>query len=102
MLIEFTVSPVGAGESLSADVAAVVDLVDRSGLPYVLTPMSTVAEGEWDELMALVKRCHELLRARHARVVTAIKIDDRQGASGRISGKIDAVEQKLGRRVNRI
>jgi uncharacterized protein (TIGR00106 family) len=100
MLLEFTILPVGRGESLSEDVAAVVDLIDRSGIPYRLTPMSTVVEGEWDELLALVKRCHDLVRSRCSRVSTTIHIDDRGGAVERLSGKIASVERRLGRQVH--
>ncbi|HSG29089.1 MAG TPA: MTH1187 family thiamine-binding protein [Candidatus Krumholzibacterium sp.] len=101
MLASFTVVPVDAGESLSGHIARIIDLVDRSGLEYRMGPMETTVEGEYDEVMDLVKRCHMEMRSVAKRVVTTIKIDDREGAEGRITGKVASVEEKLGRKVRR-
>jgi len=97
MIIEFSVVPIGRGEELAGAVARVLDLVDRSGLPYQLTAMGTLVEGEWDEVMGLVRACHEAMRGSAGRVLTHIAIDDRPGASGRIAGKVQDVEKVLGR-----
>lgn len=97
MIVEFSITPIGKGESLSADVAKVLDLVDKSGLDYRLTPMGTIVEGEWDEVMELIKRCHQAMLERANRVSTRIHIDDRKGAKDRIRHKVQAVEEKLGR-----
>jgi uncharacterized protein (TIGR00106 family) len=96
MIAFFTIVPIGK-ESLSEDVAAVVDLVDRSGLEYRLTAMGTVVEGPPDEVWSLIRKCHEAMRDRARRVITRIDIDDRAGAEGRITGKVEAVERRLGR-----
>jgi len=101
MLVFLTIAPVGRGESLSEDVAAVLDLIDRSGLPYKTGPMGTTIEGEWDAVLALVKRCHFLMRERSGRVSTCIKIDDRVGRSGELERKPAALEARLGRRLER-
>lgn len=101
MIIQFTMSPVGAGESLHEHVAVVLRLVDESGLPYQFTAMSTLVEGEWDEVMGLVRRCHEALRAHHARVVTTVTIDDRQGVRGALTRKVEAVEKTVGKPLRR-
>lgn len=97
MLAEISLVPVGTGEELREGVAEVLDLIDKSGVNYLLTPMCTVLEGEWDEVMDLVKRCHEKMRGTHRRVLTSIKIDDREGAAGRLRGKVEDVEKVLGR-----
>jgi uncharacterized protein (TIGR00106 family) len=97
MIAEFSVVPVGRGESLAGPVARVLDIVDKSGLPYQLTAMGTLVEGDWDEVLALVRRCHEAMRGEAGRVSTHIAIDDRPGASGRIVGKVRDVEESLGR-----
>lgn len=97
MIVEFSITPIGKGESLSGDVAQVLELVDKSGLDYQLTPMGTVVEGEWDEVMTLIKRCHRAMRERANRVSTHIHIDDRKGAKDRIRHKVEAVERKLKR-----
>ena len=97
MLIEFSIVPVGASSSLSAKVAGILDIVDSSGLSYRFTPMGTIVEGEWDELMRLVKKCHMKMMKHEERVLTRIIIDDRKGKTGRISHKVRAVEKRLGR-----
>ncbi|NOX44701.1 MAG: MTH1187 family thiamine-binding protein [Caldiserica bacterium] len=101
MIVEFSISPIGVGESLSRYVAEVIDLVDRSGLPYLLTPMGTIVEGEWDEVMALIKRCHQRMLELAPRVATRIYIDDRPGKAGLLEYKTRSVEEKLGRAIRR-
>jgi len=63
VLLEFQISPRADGDSVSALVAQAIDIVDRSGLPYQLTPMGTILEGEWDETFAVVKACFDQLRS---------------------------------------
>jgi uncharacterized protein (TIGR00106 family) len=58
MIVEFSIVPVGRGEELAGLVAKVLDVVDRSGLPYQLTSMGTIVEGNWDDVMGLIKDCH--------------------------------------------
>jgi len=101
MIAEFTISPIGVGESLSRYVARVVDLVDKSGLPYLLTPMGTIVEGEWGEVLGLIERCHRLMLELAPRVATRIYIDDRPGRKGLLEYKTKSVEEKIGRRINR-
>jgi len=101
MIVEFTISPIGVGASLSECVAKVIDLVDKSGLPYLLTPMGTIVEGEWDEVMELIKHCHHLVLEMAPRVATRIYIDDRSGRKGLLEYKTRSVEEKLGRPIKR-
>ncbi len=101
MIAEFSVVPVGGGEELAGPVAAVVDIIDRSGLPYQLTAMGTLVEGEWDAVLGLIKECHLRMRRDFPRVLTRVSIDDREGAVGRISGKVQDVEEALGRTVRK-
>ncbi len=97
MIVEFSVVPIGRGEALSEPVARIIDIVDRSGLPYQLTAMGTIVEGGWDEVLGLIRRCHETMRGQASRVTTHITIDDREKTSGRIKGKVAEVEAVLGR-----
>ena len=97
MLVQFSVVPLGKGESISAQVAKILDLVDGSGLAYRLTPMGTIVEGEWDEVMALVGTCHREALKGAPRALTTITIDDRPGKADRITEKVRSVEAKLGR-----
>ena len=97
MLIEFSIVPIGASGSVGAKVAEVLDIVDSSGLSYKLTPMGTIVEGEWDELLQLVKECHMKMMKHEERVLTRITIDDRKGKTGNIDRKVRSIEKRLGR-----
>jgi uncharacterized protein (TIGR00106 family) len=100
VLLEFSMSPITKGESVSAYVARSLDIVDRSGLPYQLTPMGTILEGEWDDVMAVVTACFEAMRADCDRVSTHIRIDYRAGPGGRLKSKVESVQQRLGRKLS--
>ena len=97
MIAEFSVVPIGAGESLSEYIADVAGIVDGSGLDYQVTAMGTIVEGRWDDVMALIKRCHDSVRGKASRVYTKITIDDRAGASGQLKGKVASVEKRAGK-----
>jgi uncharacterized protein (TIGR00106 family) len=99
MLFSLTMFPVGAGQSLCGPVAEVIDEIDRSGLHYEVTGMDTIVEGEWDEVMPLVRRAEERMRERHGRVYMTLTVDDRWGAKNRLHGAIQDVERHLGRHV---
>jgi uncharacterized protein (TIGR00106 family) len=96
VLIEFSVVPIGKGSSVSPFVAKALKIVTESGVPYKANPMGTVLEGEWDELMDLVKKCHQEVMKDAERAVTTITIDDRKGRESRLEKKIESMEQKLG------
>lgn len=101
MVASFAIVPIGVGEELREHVARVLDLVDKSGLPYKLGAMQTTVEGDADEVMALIMRCHQLMLEAAPRVLTHIAIDDRKGAAGRLEGKAGDVESVLGRELSR-
>ncbi len=99
MLAQFSVFPVGADESLSGEVAKILDIIDKSGLSYKFTPMATIVEGEWDAVMALIKECRDTMRRSNNRVYVSIVIDDRKDARDRLSGKVESVETVLKRKL---
>jgi len=101
MLAIFSTFPVGKSDSLSKDVAQIIKMIEDSGIECQTTAMGTIVEGEWDEVMELIKKCHFKLREFSTRVSTKISIDDREGATGRIKGKIDSVEKHLGREIKK-
>ena len=104
MLFQLTMFPTtktSRTASASADVAKVIDIIDRSGLPYKLGPMSTTIEGNWEPVMKVINRARLMLRRKHSRVYIIITIDDRKGARKRITGKVESVERKLGRKVSK-
>jgi uncharacterized protein (TIGR00106 family) len=99
VLLEFSMSPTTKGDSLSPYVARSLDIIDKSGLPYQFTPMGTILEGEWSEVMAVVTACFEAMRADCDRISTQVRIDYRAGPGGRLKKKVESVEQKLGRKL---
>ncbi len=102
-LVFVSMTPLGKGESVSKYVARVVDVVDRSGLPYVLTPMGTIVEGEsWEEVMEVLKEGFERLKEDCPRVSITMKIDYREGKSGRLKSKVESVQEKIGREIKGI
>jgi uncharacterized protein (TIGR00106 family) len=101
MLVQFSIVPLGKGESVSEHISKVLKIVDESGLPYRLTPMGTVVEGEWDAVMALIRTCHLEVLKSIPRLITTITIDDRPGKPDRITEKIRSVEKRLGRELRK-
>ncbi len=101
MLAEFSIIPIGQGESLGDQIARVLHIVADSGLPYKANPMGTVVEGDWDEVMTLIKKCHNEILVDSSRLVTSITIDDRPGKPDRLEEKIKSVEKRLGREISK-
>ena len=99
MLFSLTMFPIGAGPSLCTPVAEVVDEIDRAGIHYEVTGMDTVMEGEWEEVMPVIRRAEERMRERHGRVFMTLTVDDRLGVKDRLYGAVEDVERQLGRRV---
>ncbi|MBI5056587.1 MAG: MTH1187 family thiamine-binding protein [Nitrospirae bacterium] len=97
MLVEFSIIPIGAGSSIGDRLAGVLKIVDESGLPYKINPMGTVIEGSWNEILKLIKECHQTVLKSEDRVYTTISIDDRKGKPDRINGKVKSIEKRLGK-----
>lgn len=97
VLLEFAMAPVGVGESVSEHVAKVIDVIDKSGVDYQLTPMGTIFEGEWEQVMGVVDRCFKVLDKEFNRIAVSLKVDYRKGPKGRLKSKTAAVQAKLGR-----
>jgi uncharacterized protein (TIGR00106 family) len=100
VLLEFSMSPMGKGESVSPYVAKSIEIIDKSGLEYRVNPMGTVLEGEWDEVFGVVKQCFEQMRQDCNRISATIKVDYRKGATGRMTRKIESVEKILKKKLN--
>jgi len=101
MVVHFSTFPLGKGEAVGKYVARVLDLIDKSGLKYQVGSMGTALEGEWDEILPLLKKCHFALKKDCPRVYTTIIIDDRKKAKNRLKGKVDDVEKFLKRKLCR-
>ncbi|KDN21476.1 thiamine-binding protein [Amycolatopsis rifamycinica] len=97
MIVAFSVSPSGGDPDggVSEAVARAVKVVRESGLPNSTNAMFTNIEGEWDEVMAVVKRAVEAAGEGSARVGLVLKADIRPGFSGQLEAKVDRVEAHL-------
>jgi len=95
-LIAVSIAPFGVGETLSEHVAEVVKVIESSGLPHRTTSMFTEIEGEWDEVMKVVKDATFVLAEKGYRTSVTLKADIRPGSSNRITGKIEKLDSILG------
>lgn len=96
MLAAFSITPIGTGESVADLVAETVRIVRASGLPNETNAMFTNLEGEWDEIMAVIKACIDTMAQTAPRVSVVVKLDHRPiEPSGRMHRKVESIEQKL-------
>jgi uncharacterized protein (TIGR00106 family) len=95
MIAAFSITPLGGGDSVSASVAEAVRIVRASGLPNETNAMFTNVEGEWDEVMGLIKQCVDKVGESAPRVSLVIKIDQRPGSVDALHHKVDAIESRL-------
>jgi uncharacterized protein (TIGR00106 family) len=101
MLVELSITPIGNGTHTSDEIAGALEIIEASGLPFELTPSATCIEGEWSEVMPVIERCHEHVKARCPHLITTIKIEDDAGAKNKLRGNVASVEDKLGHAVGR-
>jgi uncharacterized protein (TIGR00106 family) len=98
MLVAFSVAPAVSTRddgSVSDAVADAVRVVRESGLPNHTDAMFTTLEGEWDEVMAVIKQAVDVVAARSPRVGLVLKADIRPGHTGQLTAKVDRIEQHL-------
>ncbi len=100
-LLEFSITPLGVGESVGTYVARALDIIDTSGLDYRLHAMGTVVEGEVGPLLDLLKKCVEAVAADCDRVSVSAKLDYRKGHAGALDAKVASVEKRLGRKLKK-
>jgi uncharacterized protein (TIGR00106 family) len=98
VLLEFAMFPTDKGESVSTYVSRIIELIRDSGHSYQLTPMGTIIETDTlDQALALVKEAYAALeKAGCDRVYSSLKLDIRNGKSGRLKGKVDSIREKIG------
>lgn len=95
MIAEFSVTPIGSGVSVRDAVAKAVQIVRDSGLRHELNPMGTVVEGSWDDVLAVIKQCHDELLREHERLSILIKVDARRGSAPPMEDKVRSVRDRL-------
>ncbi|MCC2643424.1 MAG: hypothetical protein K0S45_3837 [Nitrospira sp.] len=92
MLVELAIIPLGKGPHM---IAPAIALIESSGLRYQLTQSGTCLEGEWDRVMPLIRRCHDLVREGSPHVITTIKIEDEDGEHQNLSGNVSSVNEQM-------
>ena len=95
MIAEFSIVPIGVGESLSAHVAQAFEIIEASGVAHEHHAMGTNLEGDWDEVMGVIKACRDRLLESSHRVSLSIKIDDRVGVTDGLKRKVAAAKQRI-------
>jgi uncharacterized protein (TIGR00106 family) len=95
VIVAFSVTPLGVGEDVGEYVADAVRIVRASGLPNRTDAMFTSVEGEWDEVMAVVKAAVEAVAAKAPRVSVVLKADVRPGVLDGLTSKVEAVDRLL-------
>jgi uncharacterized protein (TIGR00106 family) len=95
VIVDFSIFPVGKGESVSKEVARAAALIRQRGLPHTMGPMGTSVEGEWEEVMDLVRDCFYEMKKECGRIYMTIKVDYRKGKEGRLTGKVKSLKEKM-------
>jgi uncharacterized protein (TIGR00106 family) len=96
LLLDLCVVPIGVGVSVSEYIAACQRVLKEAGLKYEMHMYGTNIEGEWDDVMAAVKKCHEKVHEMGApRISTSIRLGTRIDKEQTMEDKIKSVEQKL-------
>ncbi|AWT26241.1 MULTISPECIES: thiamine-binding protein [Corynebacterium] len=98
MLFSFSISPATTPDpdgSMSEVVARAVKVVRESGLPQETSSMFTTVEGDWDEVMPVIRRACEAVAEVSPRVSLVLKADLRPGRSGEITGKVERLNRAI-------
>ena len=95
MIVAFSVTPLGVGDGVSAQVAEAIKVVRASGLPHTTDAMFTSIEGEWDEVMAVIKAAVDAVAALAPRVSVVMKADLRPGVTDGLTSKLASLEEKI-------
>lgn len=96
MIVDFSIAPIGHGESLSRYVAEAYRIIEASGVRHEFHAMGTNLEGEWDQVMAVVNACRLRLLETCGRVSISLRIDDRKGPTDRLGRKVASAKTKAG------
>ena len=99
VMIDLSVVPIGVGVSVSAYVAACERVLQEAGVSHTLHAFGTDIEGEWDDVFAAVKRCHEVVHQMGApRVHSSLRVGTRTDKAQSLDDKVRSVEEQMGPR----
>ena len=102
ILLEFAMFPTDKGDSVSNYVSRIIEMIDKSGCEYQLTPMGTIIETtSIKEALNIVEEAYNLLEPDCERVYSSLKFDIRKNKNNRLKGKIESIEKKLGHEVKK-
>ena len=100
-IAELSIFPLDKGQSVGMYIARVLEVIEKSGMDYRLGAMGTCIEGEFERVMEVIGKCHEVLAADCERIYCVIKMDTRKGHQNMMEGKVRSVEEKVGRALKR-
>jgi len=102
VLVEFSMFPTDLGESKSKYVSKIIEMIDKEGIPYKLTPMSTIFEVDSiEKATEILNKAYKVLEPYSNRVYSVAKFDIRKGKKDRLTKKVKSVEEKLGKEVSK-
>ncbi|MBN2366841.1 MAG: MTH1187 family thiamine-binding protein [Calditrichaeota bacterium] len=99
VLAEFSMFPTDKGESVSSYVSQILDIIDKSGITYQLTPMGTILEGNWHEVIGVITECFQVLESQSNRITVFMKVDYRKSDQSRMKSKTEKLEKMLNRKL---
>lgn len=94
-LVAVAIAPFGQGEHLSNYVAEAIKVIEDSGLPHRTTSMFTEIEGEWDEVMQVIKQATFKLAEKGIRTEVILKADIKPGQTNLMNKKIESLQEKM-------
>lgn len=92
MIVQFSVNPMDS-EHISEDISKITAYLDKMGLDYDVGPIGTSIQGDWDTIMPIIQKCHQMIIRDHARVLTTITIDDHKYKEHSIETSIASVSE---------
>lgn len=95
MLVELEMIPMRSNSHLSDVIAEVASIIDGTELSYALTPSGTCIEGTWEDVMPVIRQCHERARELSPHVFTYIRIEDEEGATNKLKENIISVQEQV-------
>ena len=101
MLANLSVFPLGQGVSLRGYVTEALQEIQKSGIKYELTDMGTILEGNWDSVMAVIKKIHDRLLSQTDRLYITVSIDSRKDKAVELGSKVKVVQSELAKKRGR-
>ncbi len=95
MIVQFSVNPMDS-EHISEDINKITAYLDKVGLDHEVGPIGTSIQGDWDTIMPVIQKCHQMIVRNHARVLTTITIDDHKYKEHSLETAMSTVAEPVG------